>query len=371
MRLSASMIEPFVHRSPAAKVVFGAGALASLAGELAELGVRRPMLLTGRRTAASPIYARVCDGLSGLACETFDAVPEHSSVEIVEALALRAREQGIDGFVAVGGGSASDTAKAVALLLAEGGPLERHASRFTPPDRLVIPALPAAKLPIAAVPCTASAAEVTPSLGVRSPDGTKLLFSDVKLASRLIVIDPAANVCVPARLMLSTGMNGLAHCVEGLYSKVRTPVTSALAADGIARFMKALPAVAREPESAAQRGELLVAAHLSGQVLLNARTCLHHAICHVLGASTGIAHGDANSVMLPEVVRFNGREDLAESVRALRESLGVPTRLRDLGVAREALGPVAAHVMGERGLYFNPRTVRSPEEVLALLESAW
>lgn len=365
------MTEPFVHRTPAAKVVFGAGALAGLAGELAELGVRRPMLVSGKRTAGSAVHARVRHALASLPYESFDLVPEHSSVETVEQLALRAREARIDGFVAVGGGSASDTAKAVALLLAEGGPLERHASRFTPPDRLVIPALPAPKLPIAAVPCTASAAEVTPSLGVRSPDGTKLLFSDVKLASRLIVIDPAANVCVPARLMLATGMNGLAHCVEGLYSKVRTPITSALAADGIARFMKALPAVAREPESAAHRGELLVAAHLSGQVLLNARTCLHHAICHVLGASTGISHGDANSVMLPGVARFNGRQDLEESVRALRESIGVPTRLRDLGVAREALAAVAAHVMGERGLYFNPRTVRSSEEVRALLESAW
>lgn len=365
------MTESFVHRTPAAKVVFGAGALDKLAAELAELGVRRPMLVSGRRTAASAVYARVCDSLSGFSVETSTAVPEHSSVETVEALAVRAREARVDGFVAVGGGSASDTAKAVALLLAEGGPLARHASRFTPPDRLVIPALREPKLPIAAVPCTAAAAEVTPSLGVRAPDGTKLLFSDVKLASRLIVIDPAANVCVPARLMLSTGMNGLAHCVEGLYSRVRTPITSALALDGIARFMKALPAVAREPESVAHRGELLVAAHLSGQVLLNARTCLHHAICHVLGASTGISHGDANSVMLPHAARYNSEAALAAEIEKLRESIGVPTRLRDLGVKREALPGVAAHVMGERGVYFNPRTVGSSEEILELLERAW
>lgn len=365
------MSDAFVHRTPAAKVVFGAGAISKLAAELAELGVRRPMLLSGKRTAASPVYAQVCAALSGLSVEAFNSVPEHSSIETAEALAIRAREAGIDGFVAVGGGSASDTAKAVALLLAEGAPLARHASRFTPPDQLVIPELHAPKLPIVAVPCTVSAAEVTPGLGVRTAEGTKLLFTDVKLAARLIVIDPAANVSVPARLMLSTGMNGLAHCVEGLYSKVRTPVTSVLALAGIARFMKALPAVAREPESAEHRGDLLVAAHLSGQVLLNARTCLHHAICHVLGASTGISHGDANSAMLPTVARFNGEDALAGRIEALRESLGVPARLGDLGVAREALPAVARHVMGERGVYFNPRLVRSPEEVLELLERAW
>jgi alcohol dehydrogenase len=360
---------PFIHRSPAAKVVFRPGALDDLARELAELGVRRPMLISGKRTAASPIYSKVRASLE--APLTFEAVPEHSSVDVVEDLAEKARGAKIDGFVSVGGGSASDSAKAVALLLAEGAPLARHASRFTPPDRLAIPELRRPKLPIAAVPCTASAAEVTPSLGIRTQDGTKLLFTDVQLASRLIVIDPAANVSVPAPLMLSTGMNGLAHCVEGLYSKVRTPISSALARDGIQRFLDALPAVAREPDSVEHRGALLIAAHLSGRVLLNARTCLHHAICHVLGASTGIAHGDANSVMLPEVASFNGEEQLSASIRKLRRKIEVPTRLRDLGVKREALAAVAAHVMQERGIYFNPRPVRGPEEVLELLERSW
>jgi alcohol dehydrogenase len=363
------MTGSFVHRTPAAKVVFRAGALDDLPKELALLGVRRPMLLSGKRTAASPVFERVLRIVDSALAVT--GVPEHSAVDLVEELARKARQADIDGFVAVGGGSASDTAKAVALLLAEGGRLADHASRFTPPDRLVIPELRRPKLPIAAVPCTASAAEVTPSLGIRAQDGTKLLFTDVQLASRLIVIDPAANVSVPARLMLSTGMNGLAHCVEGLYSRIQTPITLALARDGIERFLQALPAVARAPDSVEHRGALLVAAHLSGQVLLNARTCLHHAICHVLGASTGISHGDANCVMLPLVARFNGEEDLSEKILSLREALGVPTRLRDLGVKREALAGVAAHVMHERGVYFNPRTVRGPEEVLELLERAW
>jgi alcohol dehydrogenase len=363
------MSEAFVHRTPAAKVVYRSGALEDLPRELAELGMRRPMLLSGKRTSASEVCSRVRQAVPA-AC-SFEAVPEHSSVELVEGLVRKAREANVDGFVAVGGGSASDTAKAVALLLAEGGRLADHASRFTPPDRLVIPELRRPKLPIAAVPCTASAAEVTPSLGIRTPEGTKLLFSDVKLASRLIVIDPAANVAVPARIMLSTGMNGLAHCVEGLYSKVRTPITTALARDGIERFLEALPAVAREPDSVAHRGALLIAAHLSGQVLLNARTCLHHALCHVLGASTGVAHGDANCVMLPAVARFNGEAALADRISSLRANLGVPSRLRDLGVEREALFSVAEHVMHERGVYFNPRPVRGAQEVLGLLEQAW
>ena len=156
----------------------------------------------------------------------FKDIPEHSSLAALEAVTKLAREQGVDGFVAIGGGSASDTAKVAALWLAERGELESHATRFTPPSTLVIPSLTEPKLPIAAVPCTASGAEVGPGAGVRTPDDRKLLFADLKLAARLIVIDPAANTAVPASIMLATGMNGLAHCVEGLYSKMHTPVTS-------------------------------------------------------------------------------------------------------------------------------------------------
>ena len=380
----------FLHRTPAARVVFRPGAIDELPAELRRLGIGRPMVLSGVRTSASTLHARVRSRLGGFDCTAFEAVPAHSSVELVERLTQQARAAGVDGFVAVGGGSASDTAKAVALLLAEGGRLEDHASRFTPPDHLFVPELRQPKLPIVAVPATASAAEVTPSLGVRTADGAKLLFTDIQLASRSILIDPPATLCVPAALMLSTGMNGLAHCLEGLYSRVRTPVTTALALHATALFLDALPAVARAPGDAGCRGDLLAAAHLSGQVLLNARTGLHHAVCHVLGATTGIGHGDANAVLLPEAIEFNapcaadeldtaaracglegGAAALVDRLRALRETLGVPTRLRDLGVAHDALAGVAAHAMHERGLYFNPRRVADDSEIAALLDRVW
>lgn len=367
------MIREFVHRSPATKVIARPGACAQLAEELAELGVRRPLVLSGRRTAASPAYRQSTASLRDF--HAFTEVPEHSSVAALETVVRLAREKGSDGFVAIGGGSASDTAKAAALWLAEGGELEAHATRFTPPAALSIPELKAPKLPIAAVPCTASGAEVTPSAGIRTADGRKLLFSDVKLAARLIVLDPAANTAVPASIMLATGMNGLAHCIEGLYAKMRTPVTDALALHAIELFLNALPRVAREPDSVDYRASLLAAAHLSGLVLINSRTCLHHAICHAIGALTGASHGDSNSVMLPHAMSFNYQcapHSLPVArVRDLQAALGVPTRLRDIGVPRAALNAVAKKVMGERGLYFNPRPVQHPEEIEALLEAAW
>ncbi len=384
------MTAPFQHRTLASRVVFGPGCIATLGNELARLQVRRPLVLSGPRTSASSLHAAVRSALHGVAAQWFGEVPAHSSVAVVAHLVDLARREGIDGFVAVGGGSASDTAKATALWLAEGGALEDHASRFTPPADLFNPELLEPKLPIIAVPGTASAAEVTPSLGVRTPEGSKLLFTDPQLAARLILIDPQANLCVPAPLMLATGMNGLAHCLEGLYSKVRSPASTALALHGARLFFSALPAVAADPTDAVARGDLLAAAHLSGQVLLNARTCLHHAICHALGAGTGIGHGDANAVVLPEAIAFNASaaaaelaaaaqtiglpprvDALVDALHALRRTLGVPMRLRDLGVERSQLAPVAAHVMHERGLFFNPRPVNQASDVEQLLERVW
>ena len=383
-------MQPFIHRTLASRVVFGPGCITTLGAELGRLGLQRPLVLSGVRTAASGLHGAVRAALAGLQCVWFNEVPAHSSVAVVEHLVALARREGVDSLLAVGGGSASDTAKATALWLAEGGRLEDHASRFTAPDQLFIPDLQKPKLPIIAVPGTASGAEVTPSLGVRAAAGHKLLFTDHQLAARLILIDPEANRCVPAALMLATGMNGLAHCLEGLYSKVRTPVSTALALHATGLFFTALPAVAAAPHDAAARGDLLVAAHLSGQVLLNARTGLHHAICHALGAGTGIGHGDANAVLLPEAIAFNAgvasaelgaaavavglpgcAEALVDALRSLRMSLGVPTRLRDLGVTRQQLGPVAAQVMHERGLYFNPRPVAHAGEVEQLLARVW
>jgi alcohol dehydrogenase class IV len=364
----------FLHRSPATRVVSRPGAIAELPAELDRLGIRRPLLLSGRRTSQSLVFASAIGALGSRVRQVFTDVPEHSAVEIVRALRDIAAENEIDGFVAVGGGSVSDTAKATALWLSEGGELEDHASRFTPPAMLHIPELKAPKLPIVAIPTTASGAECGPGLGVRTPDGRKLLFSDLQLACRTILIDPQANLGVPARLMLSTGMNGLAHCIEGLYAKTRTPITDALCLHGVTLFADALPRVAREPASLEARSALLAAAHLSGLIMLNARTCAHHAICHAIGAITGAGHGEANAVMLPHAMAFNRdflRAGQLELVRELQKQTGVPTRLRDIGVPHDVLAKIATKTMGERGLYFNPRQVRDASEIQRLLEEAW
>jgi alcohol dehydrogenase len=380
----------FVHRSAATRLVLREGAIDDLRAELATLGIGKPLLIAGGHTQRSAMFDSVLTALGDLPHVRSEPVPAHSNVDLVERLAARAAADGIDGFVAVGGGSASDTAKAVALLMAEGGRLAEHAVRFTPPSTLVAPRLAAPKLPIVSIPGTASGAEVTASLGVRDADGAKLLFTDIQLAARLVLIDPRANLEVPAALMCATGMNGLAHCIEGLYSLERSPLAETLALDAMARFVTALPAIHRAPLDVAARAEVLYAAHLSGLVLVNARTCLHHAICHAIGSVTGVGHGAANAVMLPHAIAFNASaaaeplaraavvlgaghdvDALVRAVNALQTAIDVPTRLRDIGVPRDSLDRIAAKSMRERGLYYNPRRVEGAHEIHALLNAAY
>jgi alcohol dehydrogenase len=239
-----------------------------------------------------------------------------------------------------------------------------------------------------AVVGTASGAELTPSLGVSNDMGKKLIFSDPKLCCRVVLMDPQANLEVPASLMLSTGMNALAHAVEGLYSATRTPITDALALEALHGLPAALRQVHQHPGDATGRAALLESAHLAGLVIANARTCLHHAICHAIGAYCGVAHGEANSVMLPHVVAFNQTvasgplargaqawgldgESLETGIRHLQVDLGVPTRLRDIGVQAQQLQAIADKTMGERGLHYNPRQVKDSSEILTLLQQAF
>jgi alcohol dehydrogenase len=378
----------FVHRSAQSLALLQDGAIDTLPEHLSHWGIRRPALIAGHSVRSTRFFQRVLQSLPASALTTLPPVPPHSSAKWVNLAVAAARDHGIDGFLSVGGGSASDSAKACALLLAEGGSLEQHAIRFTPPDQLVAPLLNQPKLPIVAVVGTASGAELTPSLGVSNDLGKKMIFSDPKLCCRVVLMDPQANLEVPASLMLSTGMNALAHAVEGLYSATRTPITDALALEALHGLPSALRQVQQRPNDAAGRAALLESAHLAGLVIANARTCLHHAICHAIGAYCGVAHGQVNSVMLPHVVAYNqtvaatplsrGAQawglphgSLEDGIRQLQLDLGVPTRLRDIGVRADQLPAVADKTMGERGLHFNPRKVTDASQILALLQQAF
>lgn len=378
------------------RVIHAPGVVDRLGDEVRALGCRRVMVICSGSARRSQLFLRALAALGDLTACVMDRVVEHSSTALVTEAAAQALALKVDAIVAIGGGSSSDTAKGVAILLAEGGPIEKHASVFVAPDQFTPTPLHQPKIPLICIPTTLSAAEVTPGLGLRDQQGRKLLFWDVKLASRLILLDPQASLDVPAHVMATTGMNGFAHCVEGLYSMLRNPIAEALAIHSIRLFRRYLPAVVRHPQDMEARAGALTAAHLSGMVISTARVGIHHAMCHCLGARGGLSHGVANSIMLPYALDYNlhaatpalvllaeamgcpmtgsDLENAAagiEAVRQFQNDIQVPTRLRDTKLDQAMLPEIANDTLKDRGVYFNPRRTESSAPILELLKNAW
>lgn len=371
-----------------AHVRFGSGCAQSLGRELAALGCARPVILMQSRMAASEHWAVLRATLEGMMTHVIDSVPNHGGVTWVESVARDVAEFGADSIVAIGGGSVSDSAKALSMLLSEGGQLPDHATHFTPPATIEIPQRTKPKLPIVSLPTTASGAEVTPSFGAREGDH-KLLFWNRQLSCTTILIDPLLSQDIPLTLIRYTAMNGLAHCFEGMYSRNRSLISDGIALQSMELFAQALTDDVMNQEE--QRWRLLLAGHLSGIVLSMAKTCLHHAICHVIGARSGVGHGQVNTVLLPHSLRFNepvAGECLIPALAVLNgvsatthstvsdwiadviERLQLPGSLESIGITQEELPMIAKQTMTERGLAFNPRRVTHSDEVLSILRHA-
>lgn len=318
--------------------------LDELPGVLAELGVARPLLVT------TPRWAKLDLPVGSV----FDGVRSHVPAETVEAAVEAARDA--DGLLAVGGGSAIDTAKAVS------------ARR---------------DLPVVSVPTTYSGAEWTAGFGVRDEArGVKGGGGGGRVEG--IVYEPELTLTLPIGETAGTAMNALAHCAEALYVEGRNPEADEEALAGARLVSGALPTVVADGEAREARRELLEGAMHAGAALAGAGLGLGHAMAQALGGRYGIAHGAANAVCLPAALRFNGPVAAAEIERfseavgggdaAARveqlAALGGFRRLRDLGVPEDELDEVAAATVERRGAQANPRQA-TREEIAELLREIW
>ncbi len=382
---------------PLQRVVHGAGATAQLAREAERLGARRILLVTGTTLATkTELPARVREILGGRVAGTFTATAQHVPREAVRAGAAAAREIGADALVSLGGGSAIDCAKAIALVLAEGERWDECRVVFELPDTLRVPALAAPKLPHLAVPTTLSGAEFTHIAGVtRAEAGVKEIFLDPQLVPRVVFLDPVFTLATGPALWASTGIKALDHAVESVYSVKHNPFTDALCLEAVRLLFAHLGPSITAPEDLDARLALQHAAWLACFGITNTWVGLGHALCHQVGARCGVPHGIAAGILLPHAMAFNRPATLerqallaramgatcATTVQAadaagtrvgsLVQSLGLPSRLRDVGVGPEALPVIAAHTARDFVVRTNPRTIRGEAEIRELLEAAW
>ena len=345
------MVAPFTHDIPAQRVVLAPGAVARVADEAARLGISRALVIATPGSGAR-LGQRLVDILGSRAAALHAQAVVHVPKAVAEAGLAAARATKADGLVAAGGGAAIGLAKIIARDLA---------------------------LPILAVPTTYSGSEATPIWGM-SEGERKFTGKDAAVLPRTIVYDPDLTLALPAAVSAASAMNGIAHCVEGLWVADRTPYLMALATDATRRFGAHLPRVIADGNDREARGECLVAAWLAG-VVLTAGTALQHKLAHVLGG-LGLPHAETHAIILPHVTRFNlaaapeARARLADALggdgadrlAAMLAGFPMPQKLSDVGFDRGKTDFVAAEIA--KLAIAAPRPVTA-DDVRTLLAAAY
>jgi maleylacetate reductase len=365
----------WTHTGFAQKIRFGSGALDDVPSIVRDAGGRRALLVTTEGRLASADGERLTKALGRELESTFAGVQSHVPAPAVQAAVQQARRDGVDAVVSFGGGSCADLAKAVCYFT------EREAG--TPGATW----LDRPALPHVAIPTTYSGAELTPFFGMTDPaTRRKSGGGGPTIAPVAAVYDPDLTVSTPARVSAETGMNALAHCVEGAYSPARTPEAGAVALAGVRVIARWLPAVVDDPVDLLARTHMFEGAALAGRALQNASMGVHHGLAQLVGGRTGIAHGLANAVILAHAMRFNADavseelrlvgealgdpDDPAAAVERLVERLGLPTRLSDCGVTEEDLDTVVRLSQSSPAVQMNPRPV-SEDDARSILDAAF
>jgi len=350
---SPAAVPHFVYRSVPQRIIFGTGTRQRIADEVRLARMARAMVVS------TPGHAARADELADLLGDRcrlrFPGARMHTPVEVTEQAVALASEHGIDGIVAVGGGSAIGLAKAIALR--------------TDASQVVLPT-------------TYSGSEMTDIVG-QTAGGIKQTTRDPRVLPEVVVYDVELTSTLPAVTSITSGMNAMAHAIEGLYAENTNPMVALIAEEGVRVLASALPRLARMLDDTSARTDALYGAWLCGTVLQATSMALHHKLCHVLGGAFDLPHAGTHAVMLPHTVAYNAPAApgaMAHVARALdarhpaqrlfdlvRDG-GAPVSLRALGLPADALDRATDLALSNP--YWNPRPLER-DGLRALLDHAW
>ncbi len=379
----------FTYSHPT-EVTFGAGTLARLPEVVAALP-ERTLVVSDSGVAAAGILERVTAQveLSGRRAEAFTDVEPNPSVETVERCLGVFRKSGSGWVLAVGGGSAMDVGKAVALLAAYPGPIQQYEG---------VGKVPGPVTPLVCIPTTSgTGSEVTVfSVITDRQRKFKMPVGSQHLLPRAAVCDPELTISMPQPLTAATGMDALTHAVECYTNTFYHPLSKALALEAIRLIGANLRRVYANGRDLEPRTQMLLASMMAAMAFTRTRLGNVHAMSHPVGAYFNVPHGVANALLLPYIMEWNlpggldtfpqvaatlGErvDDLSpraaavvavDAIRQLCRDVGIPERLRDVGVTRDAIPAMAADAMKSGNVQVNPRATKY-EEMVALFEQAW
>ncbi|WP_448252097.1 iron-containing alcohol dehydrogenase [Ottowia oryzae] len=366
------------------QIEFDYGAVAQLPQHCARVGMTRPLIVTDAGVVAAGVLQPVLAALGDLPHAVFDATPSNPTEAAVrDATALYQQHQ-CNGLIAVGGGSAIDCAKGVAIAATHPGPLKTYAT-----IEGGSPKITEAVAPLIAVPTTAgTGSEVARGAIVIVDDGRKLGFHSWYLMPKAAICDPALTLGLPPMLTAATGMDAIAHCMETFMAPAFNPPADGIALEGLRRGWAAIERATRDGSDRAARLDMMAASMHGAMAFQKGLGCVHSLSHSLGGVNPKLHHGTLNAVFLPAVIRFNaGAEslqkeerlarmaqamgldsgtDVAQAVHDMTARLGLPTGLRAMGVTEDLFDAVIEHALLDHCHKTNPR-IASPEDYRAML----
>ena len=324
----------FIYTQPV-KIVFGEGKFAQLGEVLQELGVQRCVIACGRHFAPTAKEMQEADSrIVGV----FGGVEQNPQLSGIEETVRLCRERGADTVIGIGGGSSLDTAKfAAAVTLGEGEPLEYYRGERS---------FPAKRLTIVAVPTTAGTGSEVTQVSVVSHGTEKKTINNPVFMPRAAIVDPVLSSTVPPRTTMNTGLDALAHALEGYWSRNHQPISDLMAIEAVRIILGNLVKAWRDGADMEARSNMAYAALLGGLSFALPKTAASHACSYPLSEDYHLPHGEACAFTLDSLVRINAderleylcravglndTEELAQRIAALKALGGLRTRLSDLG----------------------------------------
>ncbi len=369
------------------QIEFDYGAVAQLRAHCQRVGIGRPLVVTDAGVRAAGVLRPVIDALGELPHAVYDGTPSNPTEAAVRAAAGVYRSEGCDGLIAVGGGSAIDCAKGVAIAAAHDGPLRNYATIEGGSTRITD-----AVAPLIAVPTTAgTGSEVARGAIVIVDDGRKLGFHNWSLMPRAAICDPALTLGLPPRLTAATGMDAIAHCMETFMASAFNPVADGIALEGLRRGWAWIERATADGGNREARLNMMAASMHGALAFQKGLGCVHSLSHSLGGADPRLHHGTLNAVFLPAVIRFNaGAEsmrkddrlarmaqamglpagaDVAQAVHDMSARLGLPTGLAAMGVTEDMFDGVIAHAQLDHCHQTNPRIASAEDYRRMLAES--
>src|SRR5580658_4719565 len=361
------------------KILFGAGALASLPSMLVELKIRRPLIVTDPGILPTSAFARLQE-ISGAKWPVFSEVHPNPTAPDVEGAARAFRQGKCDAVLAFGGGSPLDAGKAVRLRI------KRPKLSLGQFDF----ALDWSGLaPFIAIPTTAGTGSEVGRSSVITMDGRKRVLFHPALLAAFVILDPALTADLPAGLTAATGADALTHCIESHTSTVFQPLCDAIALEGLHLIAHALPRAVKNGSDLEARGQMQIAAMMGG-IAFQKDLGVAHSLSHPLSTMCGLHHGTANALTLPASMSFNAerrpglyrRVGLAMGlsdpddrstiafVQAFLEEIGLRPGLRHYGVKPSQFPALAALALEDSCHRTNPVPV-TKKDLRHLYETAY